>query len=57
MRKIRVATARGTWSLPLAMLMLVSVLAVSACNTMEGAGEDLQSAGGALEDKAEDANE
>ena len=29
-------------------------LAVSACNTMEGAGEDISAAGGAMSDTAED---
>jgi predicted small secreted protein len=33
--------------------MLIA-LAVSACNTMEGAGEDVSAAGGALSDSAED---
>jgi predicted small secreted protein len=29
-------------------------MAVSACNTMEGAGEDISAAGGAMSDTAED---
>lgn len=44
----RVATA-------LAVAMLLGGLA--ACNTIEGAGEDLQSAGEAVEDTAERASE
>jgi predicted small secreted protein len=30
-------------------------LAVAACNTVEGAGEDLQAAGSAVEDSAKEA--
>jgi predicted small secreted protein len=37
----------------LAAAMLIA-LAVSACNTMQGAGEDVSAAGGALSDTAED---
>lgn len=36
----------------LAALIFPALLFVSACNTVEGAGEDLQSAGGAVEDAA-----
>jgi predicted small secreted protein len=32
-----------------------ATLAVAACNTVEGAGEDLQAAGAAVEDTAKDA--
>ena len=32
-------------------------LAVSACNPMEGAGEDISAAGGAMSDTAEDVEE
>lgn len=31
-----------------------SVLALSACNTVEGAGEDLESTGDAIQDSADD---
>lgn len=32
----------------------LSVLALSACNTVEGAGEDVESAGEAIQDSADD---
>jgi predicted small secreted protein len=32
-----------------------ATLAVAACNTVEGAGEDLKAAGNAVEDTAKDA--
>lgn len=35
-------------------LMLAAVLALSACNTMKGAGRDISSAGDAVTDTAED---
>ncbi len=39
------------WSL---LLMLgVFVLTLSACNTMEGAGEDIESAGDSIQDAAD----
>jgi len=38
----------------LAMLGLFSVSMLSACNTMAGAGQDVQKAGEKLEDKAQD---
>lgn len=41
------------WLLGLAAATLIS-LSVSACNTMEGAGEDISAAGGAMSDTAED---
>lgn len=34
------------------LLSLFFVLSVSACNTMQGAGEDIEAAGGAIESKA-----
>lgn len=40
----------------LAVALLLGGLA-AACNTIEGAGEDLQSAGEAVEDTAEQASE
>lgn len=36
------------------LLSLFFVLTVSACNTMQGAGEDMEAAGGAIENKAEE---
>mgnify|MGYP001319069040 FL=1 len=35
--------------------MLLPLLGLAACNTFEGAGQDLQSAGRAVEDTARDA--
>ena len=37
----------------LAVLMFPALLFISACNTVEGAGEDIQSAGEAVEDAAD----
>ena len=37
----------------LAALSLPALLLISACNTVEGAGQDLQSAGSAVEDAAD----
>ena len=37
----------------LAALAIGAALLVSACNTVEGAGRDLQSAGSAVEDAAD----
>lgn len=34
---------------------LAASLAISACNTVSGAGKDVESAGGAVTDAAEDA--
>jgi entericidin B len=34
------------------VLSLLAVLTLSACNTMEGIGQDIKKAGGALEDAA-----
>jgi entericidin A len=39
----------------LAVLLAVSVVSLSACNTVSGAGKDVQKAGEAIEDTAEDA--
>ncbi len=39
----------------LIMLALWLSLFISGCNTMEGAGEDIQSAGESIEDTADDA--
>lgn len=40
--------------IPLMLLALFSMGTLSACNTMAGAGEDIQAGGEKLEDKAED---
>lgn len=37
------------------LAVLAASLAVSACNTVSGAGKDVKSAGGAVTDAAEDA--
>lgn len=34
----------------LALLVLASLLVLSACNTVEGVGKDIKSAGSAIED-------
>jgi predicted small secreted protein len=39
----------------LVMAALAASLAVSACNTVKGAGEDVSSAGSAVSDAAQDA--
>ncbi|KAB8318433.1 entericidin A/B family lipoprotein [Tolypothrix campylonemoides VB511288] len=38
----------------LALLALFSTATLSACNTMAGAGRDIEKAGDKIEDKAED---
>lgn len=35
-------------------VVLVAGLALAACNTVEGAGKDIKSAGNAIEDTAQD---
>lgn len=40
--------------LGLAALVLAATLSLAACNTIEGVGEDAQSAGEAVEEVAED---
>lgn len=37
----------------LLVVMAISVLALSACNTVRGVGEDIESAGDAVSDTAE----
>jgi predicted small secreted protein len=39
----------------MSLLVLVLALGAAACNTVEGAGEDIQSVGNAIDDAAEDA--
>ncbi|RUO77277.1 entericidin A/B family lipoprotein [Idiomarina seosinensis] len=39
------------------LLMLSFVLGLASCATIEGAGEDLESAGEAIQESAEDNNE
>ena len=40
--------------LTLAALLMVGSLSLSACNTMSGAGEDLEAAGDAMSEEAEE---
>lgn len=48
------AAVRPPMTLPLLMaLSLLTVVALSACNTVSGAGEDLQAAGSAIEQKSD----
>jgi predicted small secreted protein len=44
-------------SLLLAGLIFLGAPLVAACNTVEGAGEDVESVGDAIEDTAEEAGE
>ena len=37
-------------------LVFLPALLLAGCNTIEGAGEDLESAGGAIEEEAEEAD-
>lgn len=37
-----------------ALLVTVAILGLSACETIEGAGRDIQNAGEAIEDEADD---
>lgn len=51
--------AGGTWSFKMkitfAAFAFLLATAAAACNTVEGVGEDMQAAGAAVEDTAEDA--
>ncbi|MBC7908207.1 MAG: entericidin A/B family lipoprotein [Rhodospirillaceae bacterium] len=47
------ARQRGSSLLLLAALMLISVLAVSGCNTVSGMGEDLSAAGQGIDRSSE----
>jgi entericidin B len=38
----------------LALILLVAICGLSACNTIEGAGKDIQSGGDAMSDAARD---
>ena len=38
-------------------LALIALLALAACNTMQGAGRDVSAAGNALTDEAQDAEQ
>ena len=44
-------------SFRLIALAPLALLALAACNTVEGFGQDVQSGGAAIEDAAEDAQE
>jgi predicted small secreted protein len=41
--------------LPFALLPLLALLALTACETVQGAGRDLQTAGAVVTDEAQDA--
>lgn len=45
-------TLTNKW--PLAILLMIAVGGLSACNTMAGVGKDVGKAGDKIEDKAED---
>ncbi len=51
---MRVSSMKSTTTL-LAILATVFSLSLAACNTVEGVGEDVRSAGDAIDDAAEDA--
>ena len=38
-----------------ALLVTISILGISACETMEGVGQDIENAGEAIEEEAEEA--
>ncbi|RUO68845.1 entericidin A/B family lipoprotein [Idiomarina ramblicola] len=38
-----------------ALLVTISILGLSACETMEGAGQDIENAGEEIEEEAEEA--
>lgn len=40
----------------LLLLIMSGTFALGGCNTMSGAGQDIEEAGGAIEDAAEDAD-
>jgi predicted small secreted protein len=46
-------SSRSPWLIGILAAALLAPL-TSGCNTMEGAGEDVQAAGGAVSDTAED---
>ena len=48
---------RKIFSFFVLMALGVSTVLVVACNTIEGAGEDIEAGGDAIEDAAEDAND
>ena len=54
--RIRTDRAELGWLFGLIALFFM-VLVLSGCNTMEGMGEDVEAAGGAMSDTAEDVEE
>ena len=54
--RIRTDRAELGWLFGLTALFFM-VLVLSGCNTMEGMGEDVEAAGGAMSDTAEDVEE
>ena len=57
MRTQEIESERSFWQKTLHWLAILSMvvmpLALSACNTMEGAGEDIEEAGESVQDAAE----
>lgn len=45
------------YSTPLMALVLLGAVSISACNTVEGVGEDVEAAGQAIDETAEQAND
>ncbi|MBK5927879.1 entericidin A/B family lipoprotein [Rhodobaculum claviforme] len=43
-------------TLPSRLLLVLATLALAACNTVEGAGQDISRAGGAIQQEARAAN-
>ena len=41
--------------MPRTILAMLALLALAACNTVEGAGRDISTAGGAITDEAQEA--
>jgi entericidin B len=52
--KAYVSEHRSGVQLLMSVLLLGALLALGACNTMEGAGEDIEAAGDSMSDSAED---
>lgn len=51
----RVVNERENSQMPKTILAVLALLALAACNTMEGAGRDISTAGDAITDEAQDA--
>lgn len=53
-RTPRATTPQSRHLLPALLLATCSALALGACNTVEGAGEDIENTGEAIQDSADD---